>query len=558
MTAETPHPKQSRPLILRYPLLLVVLGHCLFSLGLWKAEIGFGEDTVPIRTALTSVKEHTLNSNAYIDLYALILGTVAPDPMQAAVVMRFLVSLFTAISLYLVLSRFSDRLKIEAILFATFVWIACRLNAPLVVFTNVNGFSFAIMLLGIYALFSPRRGWGLAGFVFFSGLAISLRPEWIAPFGLIALFLVGNGLWSWLRRSQGVERRNKVIALAVCLVVGLGVLMALTSRLQAAARKGDEYLLLGLGQCYASFLKAEHPEQKFDAMTEFQGVLDRTFGHPKTMMEAVHHNPQEFFRYLRGNTTQNLRRIPEELLSTHAGHNASLLARPHSLLLYLVLFGGGACAVVNFLQRRKSPAPAGKETALRLSVAKRAIVLLLFSSASSVAVVLLVGSPRYWISIVPLVYLVMAFCGDGLLRRIDRPIVDYALVLAAFACFCWPNFLHLKGENVEVRAMRTVAPRVRPHPVIGALWGDPLAVYGFRGEAVAVSAWDGIKAEDIAAGHIDILLINRGFRDSRTYATQQAFFESFEKDPTQFGFQKLDGIEMGPRVVYYRPAGAVK
>jgi hypothetical protein len=248
MTPDTPIPRQRRPWILRYPLLLVILGQCLFSLGLWKAEIGFGEDTIPIRTALTSVKQHTLTSNAYIDLYALILGAVAPDPMQAAVLMRFLVSLFTAISLYLVLSRFSDRLKIEAVLFATFVWIACRLNAPLVVFTNVNGFSFAIMLLGIYALFSPRRGWRIAGFVFFSGLAISLRPEWIAPFGLITLFLAGDSLWFWLRQSQGAQRRHKVIALATCFVVCVAALAALAPRLRAAATKGDEYLLLGLGQ----------------------------------------------------------------------------------------------------------------------------------------------------------------------------------------------------------------------------------------------------------------------------------------------------------------------
>jgi hypothetical protein len=196
--------------IRRYPLLLIVLGHCLFFIGIWNVQIGFGEDTPPMGLALANAPHLVMTSNLYVDLFTLILGLVTPDPMLASVVMRFLVSLLTAVTLFLVLSRFSSRLKMEAILFACFIWIASRLNAPTIQYTSQNGFAFAIMLMGIYCLFSERRAWGFFGFVCFSVAAISLRLEYFAPFLLILLFLAGpNPLVSGRRSGmEPVEERH--------------------------------------------------------------------------------------------------------------------------------------------------------------------------------------------------------------------------------------------------------------------------------------------------------------------------------------------------------------
>jgi hypothetical protein len=175
-----------------------------------------------------------------------------------------------------------------------------------------------------------------------------------------------------------------------------------------------------------------------------------------------------------------------------------------------------------------------------------------------VAIVMLVGSPRYWISIVSVLYLAIAFCCDSLIKTFRSTRFEVLVTISALVFFCRPNFLDLKGNNYEVRAMRAVVPLVRARPVVGALWADPLVVYGFRGEAEGVSAWDGIKSEDIAAGRFDVLNLDRGFRSSKTWAEQQAFFEAFEQNPAQYGFKKLEGIDIGPRAVYYRPSVAAR
>ncbi|EDY19394.1 hypothetical protein CfE428DRAFT_3079 [Chthoniobacter flavus Ellin428] len=544
--------------IRRYPLLLLIIGHCFFSLGIWNAEVGFGEDTIPIKLALAHTSPLSLTPNTYNDLYTLILAFVAPDPMVASIVMRFLVSLLTAVSLYLVLSRFSDFLRIEAILFACFVWIASRLCAPIVQFTNVNGFSFSVMLLGIYFLFSKRRVAGFLGFTLFSVLAMTLRPEWIAPFLLILLFLLAEAAWNWFANDERFNKKVKIVGTLAAGLILLGAVPLFLPKIRPFAMKADNYLLLGLGQCYASFSKTEHPEQVFDPMTEYQGVLDRTFGNPKSMVDAIRNNPHEMMRYFKLNTLRNLRRIPEELLSTRSGSTAALIARPHSLLLYGVLLFGGWFAVARLLRREiglgKEADRGGEAPASGYDLARKVVILLLLCSASSVAIVMLVGSPRYWISIVPILYLFLALCCDAIMRRVSSPRFDFAVIAAAFVLFCWPNFLSIKKQNLVVRAMRDIAPLVRPHPMIAALWAEPLVVYGFRGEAEGVSAWDGIKSNDIAAGRFDILILDRGFRASRTWAEQAPFFLQLEQEPERYGFVKFQVRDIGPRAVYYRSA----
>jgi hypothetical protein len=550
--------------ICRHPLWLIVLGHCIFFLGIWNVQIGFGEDTTPIAHALAKAPHLGLTPNLYVDLFVVILAWVAPDPMVASFVMRFVVSLFTAVALFLVLSRFSGRLKMEAILFASFIWIASRLNAPIIQYTSQNSFSFALMLMGIYFLFSPRRGWGLLGFVFFSALAISLRMEWIAPFLLIVVFLAGEAGWKWWKNAAPRRRKRGLLGTGAVMLVLMGTMIPVWPRMRPVLNHADQYLLMGLGQCYGQFLKAEHPEQTFDPMTEYQWVLDQKFGKPTSLVGAIENNPREAMRYFRLNTLRNLRNLPEELLSTRSGSKAPLIARPHSLLMYLVLLAGGFCGVVGFFRgTSRQPSEmktnsASQESESSDGFARKVVILVLLCSAASVAIVLLVGSPRYWISIVPLLYLIIAFCADALMKTVRLPHFGLILAVAALVLFCRPNFLDLKGDNYEVRAMRAVGSRVRPRPVIGALWAEPLVVYGFRGQAQGVSAWDGIKAEDIAAGRFDILNLDRGLRASRTWDTQRAFFEGFEAEPARYGFQKLEGIEIGPRAVYYRPASAAK
>jgi hypothetical protein len=314
-------------------------------------------------------------------------------------------------------------------------------------------------------------------------------------------------------------------------------------RARPILQRADAYLLFGLGQCYASFSKIENPAQTFDPMTEYQAVLDNTFGRPHTLVEAIRNNPREAMRYFRLNTLNNLQRIPEALLSTRAGGRHVLLReRPQALMLYGVVVVGSICA---FWRMRRGRTDASDS---RRDILKKVVVMLLLCSGSSVAIVMLVGTPRYWISIVPLLYLGIAYCCSALMATVKSVRFNQVLVFSALLLFCRPNFLDLKGNNLEVHALRAIAPRVRLQPVIGALWADPLVVYAFRGEATGISAWDGIKA--------DILIIDRGFQASQTYASQRAFFAQFESEPARFGFQKFGDTESSSKGIYYRPAGA--
>ncbi len=544
-----------------HPLLLVILGNCLFSWGIWNCWVGYGEDTGPIATALANAPHLAVSRSLFVDLYTMIFAWITSDPLVGFNVMRFLVSFETSVGLFLVLSRFVPALKVEAVLVASLVWIASRLNAPAHLFTNISSFTFGLMLFGIYFLFSKRRFLGLAGFLVFSLAAISQRPEWLAPFLLISLLLVGEAVWKVTKGTVALDRRVQFRRAALAFTVGLTLLGALLmglTKVRSVIGRGDDYLLFGLGQCYASFYKAEHPEQAFDPMTEYQWLLDKTFGKPRSFLQAIRNNPSEAVRYFRINTLNNLRRIPEELLSTRSGRTAPLLSRPHSILLFGVLIAGPLCAVFRL---RRRPATGGAESRVpTYQIVRKVIVLAMLCSGASVAIVMLVGSPRYWISTVPILYLGIAWCCDALMRSVRATWFDLFMVLSSFVFFCRPNFLDQQGGNVEVKVLRRFEALVKADPVIGAIWADPFVVYAFRGKAKGVSASEGIKAEDVTAGRYDILIINRPFRASKTWADQQVFFEHFESNPEQYGFRKYEYGENKIRAnaIYYRPLAGVR
>jgi hypothetical protein len=127
------------------PFLLILVAHTTFSLGIWNARDGYEEETTNVKAAYQVLDSHRPSSSIYIDLIALALRYVTPDPVAALTVMKYLSSLLATISLYLALNCFSVSLRRGAVVFACLVWIASSLDAPYLQSTSLSLFSLAVM-----------------------------------------------------------------------------------------------------------------------------------------------------------------------------------------------------------------------------------------------------------------------------------------------------------------------------------------------------------------------------------------------------------------------------
>jgi hypothetical protein len=180
------------------------------------------------------------------------------------------------------------------------------------------------------------------------------------------------------------------------------------------------------------------------------------------------------------------------------------------------------------------------------------LTLVILASTSSIAILLLVPTPRYFLPCIPVFYLGIAFCLDSLLEGLNVIKYENPIIIGACLCLCSPNYLAPR-PNYEIEAVRHVEPYVREKPRIAAWYATPEAVFGLRGNAEPVNISDGIRAADIKNGSIDILVIDPNFRSTKTWLEQKEFFQSFERSPTTFGFEKLSNFPSGEFDIYYRP-----
>ena len=149
---------------LSHPVVLLLVAFAVFSLGIWKARVGFGDDTWPMLAALQAAEEQATPGNLYVLAYTLLLRFVTPSPVAAALIMRTTVSLGTTLALFYVLSAFRPYLRRSAILIACAVWMVTHLNAPVVQYSNLSPFTFTIAAAGLGWLLRRRSWVGLLGF----------------------------------------------------------------------------------------------------------------------------------------------------------------------------------------------------------------------------------------------------------------------------------------------------------------------------------------------------------------------------------------------------------
>ena len=561
--------------LLSHPFYLVIFAFCLFSLGIWNARDGFGEDTSSLITAYNHINEHTKGDlpsnssplfrsrspelaavsegNLFIVILTALLNNGCNDPLLAALLLRILSSFLASIAVYLVLSSFSPRLSVGAILFASFVWIASAINSPFYYSTSTSTFAFAIIAFGICCLLRLPPLHGIIGFYIFALLAVWMRPEYRQPAILITVILLVRGAW---RLSGYLNARWKLppwkTKLFIFGLASLCVILAIARAKDSESRKYmDRYMLIGLGQCYADYHHRQNPESVYESMTEYQELLDKTFKNPTGFVDAMTKNPAEMLRYMFHNGLHNLAKIPNEMFRVRARWSPK--SRWPSTLV-LLLLAGGVLVIVCGLVRPESRLQIKQSLGFTGNSHPdfwKFVYLCALGTTPVLSILLLVPSPRYWIALVPLLYVILAFCVEVLLRWLRFSRYEHVLVLVSLFAFCTPNFL-VPRPNHRVSALRYVAPRVRSMPTVGALWANPDCIFGFRGNAIPISVTDGIYAQDITAGRFDILIIDPNFRGTRTWNTQREFFTSLERDPSGYGFHKLTEVPTGNASIFYR------
>lgn len=546
--------------ILERPLFVVLIAHSLFSIGIWNARDGYGEETSPVIYATMVLQGQRSDPSLYVNLIALTLRYLTADPVGALTFVKYLSSLLATIALCLTLNCFTPLLRRSGIMFACFVWIASSLNAPFLQSSSLSLFTFAIMLLGVNCLLRSESLPGLVGFYVLGVAAALMRPEYYLPVVLVSLPVAGVLIY---RVSSAVESRYGLArywscGLALLLFVGGGV--AIMRNPPAALEKKlasiDQYALFGFGQCYADFYRRSHPEEIFDPMTEYETILNRNFGEPESLVSAIKNNPGEALNYFFRNTAGNLFHYFPRAMFERFRDQSEEVDKRFSRLVHNFYFLAGVALAFRLFQRRVIFSGLIQKLKAGLarprSLTRKLLLLLVLVSTSSVAIIMLVGTPRYFLPWVPLFYLGVAYSANALFSLFRMVRFEAWLLPVAGLFYCRPNYLKAR-PNYEMDAVQQVGVHVRDRPRIAAWWADPNVALGFGGNAVAVNSSDGINQADIENGHIDILMVDGNLRGTRTWTSQKEFFGSFEEQPEKYGFKKLVDHPSGRFDVYYRP-----
>lgn len=537
------------------PFMLVVLSTCLFCCGIWNAQDGYGEDTSPMIAAQACTKNQTLSDNLYVNCYIFLINGVSQDPVNAAVVIHFVSTFLSTIGVYLILTCFPRYLSKASVLFASLVWISATINAPILQSTCLSNFAFGVMCLAVYCLIRTWSIEGIAGFYVVGLTAASLRPEYMAPLGLVSLVLgVLSVRWilNFLQERFFLSPLKSRLIIGTVLAVGLVIFVVGNHRsIRDKARFCDGYLLFGFGQCYADFYRHEHPAEIFDPMTEYQWLLKRDFGDPHSFVSVFVNNPREAFRYFIENGYSNLVKIPGALLKvrdTGGDYNKRLSSIVDwTFRLAFVLW---AIKSLVFSHRFTLSEIRGY-LRKHYSLFGNLLVLVFLSSASYVSIFLHVGSPRYWITIAPLMYLLLAFSFQTVKEVFRLAQYERLIILMAVYFYCSPNFI-APHPNFEFRALQHIAPLVKATPTIGGWWVDPDDVFGFSGNASVIDV-PALKWDDVRSGRVDILMIDNNLRNTRTWESEKADFEDFNSNPEKYGFKKVTDVPTGRFDIIYRP-----
>jgi len=518
--------------------LAFVLAGVLFAHAeLWHAGIPMGDEGVHILQGLRILSGEIASFNPYYLVYAALLSAVTQEPVIAHLIMRFAVSLGSTLGLYLVLRSFRAVTPLGATL-ATLAWVGATLCTPYTQLAN-NSLLCLTLVLPPLAWVLRRPSWqSIAGFAVASLWAANARPEYLAP-----LLLVPAASWL-LVRARRADASAPPVAVPGRLASGLLLAALLASGVATAFKPAEpgaslqSYLLQGLGQCYAVYYKRMHPEERFNPMTEYQGVLDRVFGKPKTFTEALINNPEEAARYFVDNGSRNLGMLVRELLRGRRGVATGVVL--------LVVGIGTLIGAAAWLRRRLRGEDADPRRYIGIT---RLLLLLLLGSASYASIFLLIPDARYWASWVPLIYLWLAWSFDRIFGALDGSRWELLVLPLAVLLFDRSELVGKRSYKEVIDAVRDAVfaqqRSAQEKPVIAGNFIVGLATYALRGNAVQVNSYNDLNAEDLRLGKYDVFVVD-GLEGSALWSRNEDFFQSFLRSPGNFGYRILPiGREFG-------------
>lgn len=532
----------------RHYFALVLLGTVVASVGVWNAGIPLSDEGVHVLEGM-KILEGISSTNPYYLVYAGLFAWITPDPLVAHLILRFLVTTCSTVGLYFVLRSFRCVSPLATTL-SCIIWAAAPLNNPYTQGGNINVFAICLVLPGLAYLLRTLSLRGLLVFLLGTFWAANVRPEYFAPFLLVP---AGATIYFVFRQRLGVTDNVNLIgkqwgitaALSVALVAS-ALVVAFPKTDDSVPRTGpssltfSDYLLMGLGQCYAVYYKDRHPDEQFEPMTEYKDILDKVFSKPRTFTEALRNNPSEAGHYFLQNGARNLARILRgELLVSNSRFGQRW---PSEIVRLLVLLGAG---IGIWMIARSRP------RVLIGSLARdefvRILVLLLLASASSVSILLLIPNARYWITWVPLAYLVLAWAVDHIIDFCRARHWEIFLLFAAIASFDFPVFVGMQSNQGMIYTVKESLSDLGREPVIAGLFVYPLATFAFNGKARQVNAYDKLSPDGLRDHRYDLFIAD-GLESTAIWNRDKLFFEAFVRSPESYGYRLLPSMPSGTRI----------
>jgi len=563
--------RRAKQIVLCLLMLLLVVAVARTNYGIWNSDVPLGDESSYVGQSYSLLQEGSFSRNVYLDCYLLCYKFVDQDPIVAYYCLRFTASLLSVAGLFLLLSSLNSVSPFGAFAMAL-LWNLNLLTTPVIQYANISLFAFALACFAGYLWLSDfRKGAKLLSLVILLAAA-SARVEY-----LLLLALIGaqrGALWCVQLKGEGWSGKRLVQlgAAAGAVLIPAGAVALSAHHRNSASQLFhylDNYLFLGLKQCYTGFLVARDPGLGLEPMTEFDTVMNTTFPGASGFSGAVSVNPLEIARYFFLNASYNLAHL-HYLLPTHStilptGLAAGGLAKGRQLHGYYLLWAeqivmclgiamGGIWLLTTKFSKFK-PSQLWKTDSLFFIASLAAV--------SVTALLLLIPAPHYWISVIPLLFWGPAALISRYSTMRNRRTMICLSVLLSFV-FVSPVFTSsLNGAAHKhkdlVLSLREKLAQVGKTPVNAlGVFPYPLLSFAIPGRGQSTSNMEVRKGSSyealVKSKENDLVIVDAWLTGTQQYKKEQAFFERFLKNPEVYGYEPLLVSEQqdGPVYIFLR------
>lgn len=553
---------KNRKLYIFCLLSFLVISVLRTNYGIWDAPVPFGDETTYIQESFELNKQERYSTNFYINTYILIFKFFTSDAVKAHHIIRVFSTLLSVIGLFLFLSVLPGVNLFTAYIFAL-LWGLNLSNTPVTQFGNINVFALSLACFAGYI--------GLRSKVKYLSLVLLVvtfltRHEYIICFALCGLYLFINWYssanWLSLLRQSKTTLLHFVALLAILLILLTPFFMSssLRQRVYDTAKYADNYLFLGLSQCYTAYTLRNTSLIDIHWATDFDIIMEKTFPGAKGFLDAVIINPLEIIKYFSFNSLYNISKLYRVLLHHSIILPTNLHFHPKNVFLLLegiVLLAffalGGIWLVGKHIKQLSS---FGYRT---LWEDEHLVFVIGLSLVTVPAMIYLIPDPRYWLSLVPLLYWGPAAFSERFFRVVSAKsgliiaVVSMLIIYNPVFSSALNRRANVQGELIEVLGHSIELSGKDRIKIIG-WWPDSLCAYAVPGKCDSTNIWE-IPALSsfellIKEGNYDFVVIDKALRTTRAYKKEVSFFEKLILQPQGFGYEVIFRDRDGETVVF--------